>query len=169
MKYKVKRAQFNSKNCFICGKMNEMGLRARFYETTDNELISISLPRAKHQSYPMTLHGGVSAAILDETIGRAICAFYGDMVWGVTMELHVKYRKPVPYDGELIAIGRITADRGRIFEGEGELYLPNGEVAVEARGTYMKRQVDQLGGAGFVDEEWGFTPDEATPEWIEIG
>jgi hypothetical protein len=68
----------------------------------------------------------------------------------------------------LIAIGRITADRGRIFEGEGELYLPNGEVAVEARGTYMKRQVDQLGGAGFVDEEWGFTPDEETPEWIEI-
>ena len=168
MKYKIKRVQFNSKNCFVCGLTNEMGLRTRFYETEDKELISLCYPKLKHQSYPSTLHGGVSAAILDETIGRAICAHYGDMVWGVTLDLNVKYRKQVPYDVELKTVARITSDRGRIFEGEGKLYLPTGEVAVEARGTYMKRQVEDLGGPGFVGEEWGFTPDEPMPETIEI-
>lgn len=168
MKYKIKRVQFNSKNCFICGLTNEMGLRTRFYETEDNELVSISSPKLKHQSYPSTLHGGVSAAILDETIGRAICAHYGDMVWGVTLDLNVKYRKQVPYEVELITVGRITRDKGRFFEGSGEIYLPNGEVAVQATGTYMKRQIEELGGPAFVGDEWGFTPDEPMPEFIEI-
>ncbi|MCD8187012.1 MAG: PaaI family thioesterase [Rikenellaceae bacterium] len=168
MKYKIKRVQYNSKNCFVCGLDNEIGLRTRFYETEDNELISLCTPKLTHQSYPSTLHGGVSAAILDETIGRAITCYYGDMVWGVTLDLQVKYRKPVPYGVELKAVARITKDRGRIFEGEGKLFLPNGQVAVEARGTYMKRQIEQLGGPNFVSDEWGFTPDEPLPEILEI-
>lgn len=169
MRYKIKREQFNSRNCFVCGIGNEMGLKTRFYETEDNELISVCTAKLQHQSYPSTLHGGISSAILDETIGRAICAFYGDMVWGVTLELNIKYRKPVPYEIELKALARITSDRGRIFEGEGGLYLPDGDIAVEARGIYMKRQIEQLGGVNFVGEEWGFTPDIPMPDYIEVG
>jgi acyl-coenzyme A thioesterase PaaI-like protein len=86
----------------------------------------------------------------------------------VTLDLQVKYRKPVPYGVELKAVARITADRGRLFEGEAKLCLPTGEVAVEARGTYMKRRAEDLGGPGFIDTEWGFAPDGPMPEMIEI-
>ncbi len=167
-KYIVKRPQFNSRNCFICGLSNGMGLKTRFYETEEKELIAVFTPKPEHQSYPDTLHGGVSSAILDETIGRAICAHYGDMVWGVTMELRMKFRKPVPYGLELKAVGRITLDKGRIFEGEGEIYLPDGEVAVSAKGLYMKRQIAQIANPEFVDQEWGFLPEDELPAFIEI-
>lgn len=145
-----------------------MGLKTRFYETDGNEVIAVCTPKMNHQSYPNILHGGVSSAILDETIGRAICAHYGDMVWGVTLELNMRYRKPVPYGVELRAVGRITQDKGRTFEGEGEIYLPNGDVAVTATGLYMKRQISQIADEQFVDSEWGFLPEGTIPEYIEI-
>jgi uncharacterized protein (TIGR00369 family) len=168
MKHTIQRAQYNSKSCFVCGVDNGMGLHTRFYETTDGELIAVCTPQPEHQSYPNTLHGGITAAILDETIGRAIACRSEEMIWGVTLDLHVKYRRPVPYGVELKALARITADRGRIFEGEATLRLPTGEVAVEAHGTYMKRPIGELGGADFATREWGFAPDGPIPATIDI-
>ena len=72
MKHKVTGKQENSKMCFICGKKNNFGLKASFYETEKNELIAIFKPCQEHQGYPGRLHGGIAAAILDETIGRNI-------------------------------------------------------------------------------------------------
>lgn len=92
-------------------------------------------PLAEHQSYPNVTHGGISAAILDEVIGRAIMITNDSETFGVTIELKTRFRKPVPTGVVLKAIGRITRDNGRIFEGTGELYLPDGEVAVTAEGN----------------------------------
>jgi acyl-coenzyme A thioesterase PaaI-like protein len=85
----------------------------------------------------------------------------------VTIELKVRYKKPVPLGVELKAIGRITRDSGRLFEGTGELYLPSGEVAVEAEGRYMKRRLDQITDAEFVDNEW-FVPQGELPQNISL-
>jgi len=79
--------------------------------------------RDHHQGYPNRMHGGVIAAILDETIGRAIMARGTLRIWGVTKEIRVRYRQPVPLGIELTAVGRITAEDERIFEGTGELRL----------------------------------------------
>lgn len=79
------------------------------------------------------LHGGISATILDETIGRAIMMYGGQSTFGVTIELNVKYKKPVPLKGlNLKRLGVLWAIKDFIFEGTGELLLPNGEVAVSA-------------------------------------
>ena len=37
----------------------------------DGETIAIFIPNEMCQSYPVMLHGGISATILDEMIGRA--------------------------------------------------------------------------------------------------
>jgi acyl-coenzyme A thioesterase PaaI-like protein len=145
-----------------------MGLKASFYETETGEVIAVCTPCAGHQSYPQRLHGGVSSALLDETIGRAICVRYGDMVWGVTLELQLKYRKPVPYDVPVKVVGRTTSDRGRLFEGSGEIVLPGGEVAVEARGLYMKQTIEKIAGSDFTDSQWGLSFDGHVPEIIEL-
>ena len=58
--------------------------------------------------------------------------------WGVTVEFTVRFRKPVPLDREVRAVGRITRDSSRMFEGTGEIVLEDGSVAVEAQ-----RQVRQ--------------------------
>ncbi len=66
---------------------------------------------------------------------------YGEAIWGVTAELNVRFRKPVPLDVELTAVGRITNEDQPTFEGTGELYLPDGTVAVEATGKYVKLDI----------------------------
>lgn len=167
MSHKVKATQNISRDCMVCGIENEFGLKARFHETEANELVALFLPQKFHQSYPGITHGGITAAILDETIGRAIMAFYDRNTFGVTLELNVKYKRPVPYGVELKAVGRITGDGGRIFNGTGELYLPDGSLAATAEGKYMKRHLGQITDETFVANDW-FTP-EGFPEDISIG
>ena len=167
MQYKVKNSQHISKNCLVCGVENDFGLKTRFYETEENELVAVFSPMSEHQSYPNVTHGGISAAILDEVIGRAIMMTTDSETFGVTVELVVRYKKPVPLDAELKVVGRITRDRGRIFEGTGELYLPNGEVAVEAQGRYMKRRLEQITDKDFTKNEW-FVPEDDPPDEISV-
>ena len=154
MKFKIKDKQNISKCCFVCGIENSVGLKAKFYVSEENETIALFTPRNNLQSYPGVMHGGISATILDETIGRAIMNIYGQDSFGVTLELNVKYKKPVPTDTELKVVGKITNDRGRIFEGTGELYLPDGTVAVSASGKYLKRELNQIADIEFTEEEW---------------
>jgi uncharacterized protein (TIGR00369 family) len=167
MKHKILNSQNISKNCLVCGVDNDFGLKTRFYETESNELVAVFRTLDVHQSYPKVTHGGISAAILDEVIGRAIMMSTDRNTFGVTIELKLRYKKPVPTGTELKAVGRITKDAGRIFEGTGELYLPNGDVAVEAEGRFMKRRIDQITAADFADNEW-FVPEETLPRDISL-
>lgn len=151
----------------VCGIENGFSLKSQFYETTDHEIIAVFYPQKHHQSYPATMHGGMSAAILDEVIGRAVMAVYGQNAFGLTAELKIRYRKAVPMEVELKAIGRIIRDRGRIFEGTGELLLPDGEAAVTAKGKYMKQELEKITDKSFLQNEW-FSPDEDVPEEITL-
>jgi len=166
MKYKITATQNISKNCMVCGVENDFGLKTRFHETESQELIALFTPQDFHQSYPNITHGGISATILDETIGRAIMICHDRNTFGVTLELNVKYKKPVPYGVELKAVGRITRDAGRIFEGSGELYLPDGTLAATATGKYMKRNLEQITDKSFSEKEW-FVPEDFPAE-IEL-
>ena len=47
------------------------------------------------------VHGGLIAAMHDELGLRAVWAEQGEDVMGVTMELQVQYRRPVPYAEEM--------------------------------------------------------------------
>ncbi len=153
------RKQPNSKMCFVCGMKNVAGLKAFFYELEDGSVMARFTPQDVHQSYPGRLHGGVAAAILDETIGRALMVKYGETVWGVTAELRLRFHKAVPLGEELRVIGRITRDTRRIFEGEGELLLPDGTVAVSAYGKYIKLPLDQIADFDPEEQEWQVVPD----------
>ncbi len=167
MKHKVRKKHQNSKHCFVCGLKNEFGIKAGFYELDNDELVATFTPCEMHQSYPGRLHGGISTAILDETIGRAIMIEHEE-IWGVTVELNVKFKRPVPYDVELKVVGRITEQNKRFFFGTGELILPNGKVAVTASGKYIKLPLDKIAEWDGDEEEWIVVPQESDPTEIEI-
>jgi len=154
--------------CFVCGLENNFGLHASFYETDSNELVAIVTPSEQHQSYPGRMHGGLAATILDETIGRAIANGKEDQIWGVTLELTTKYRKPIPLGVELRIVGRVSRDDHRFFEGTGEILLPDGSVAVSAAGKYMKVAIDKITNAAMDDEDWFFIGNPDDPREIEI-
>lgn len=143
--------QPNSNHCFICGVKNVAGVQVAFYETVDTEgkpeVLARFVAQAAHQGYPGRLHGGVVTGVLDETIGRAVNIGEGEalpMRWGVTAELTVRFHQPVPLEVELTARGRIIRENRRLFEGTGELYLPDGTIAVSASGKYFKMALDEI-------------------------
>ncbi len=162
---KVLGAQNVSRMCMVCGTENGAGLGARFYELDDGELLGVFRPRHEHQSYPGRLHGGIATTLLDETIGRAVNIGDPD-AWGVTVELTVRFKKPVPLDSEVRSIGRITKDSSRLFEGTGEIVLADGTVAVEASGRYLKMPIDKIAEGDF-DEQW-FPDARELPERVDI-
>ena len=167
MSRQVRAAQKVSRRCLVCGVENTAGFKARFYELDTGELVGVFQPREEHQGYPGRLHGGLASAILDETIGRAI-NIAETQTWGVTVEFTAKFRQPVPLDREVRAIGRITRDSSRLFEGTGEIVLADGSIAVEARGKYLKMPIEGIVDTEFSQTEW-FVDELPLPAEIELG
>jgi uncharacterized protein (TIGR00369 family) len=150
---KIVNKQPNSADCFVCGLNNDKGIQASFFETDTNEVAAVFTPHRLHQSYPGRIHGGIAACMLDETIGRAI-QIGNPEVWGVTVELNLTYKKPLPYECELKAFGRITHENRLMFEGEGEIYTPDGEVAVTAKAKYVKMRIGQISDEFGKSNDW---------------
>ncbi|MDQ7006158.1 MAG: PaaI family thioesterase [Acidobacteriota bacterium] len=146
--------QPNSRMCFVCGLENRLGLHSRFYQVDDDRLVAVFTPAEEHQSYPGRLHGGVSAAILDETIGRAIMIRHPGEIWGVTVEFSMKFRRPLPLDTPLKVVATITSENRRAFEGEGAIFDPDGGVAVSGRGKYLKMPIDKIADFDRDHEQW---------------
>jgi uncharacterized protein (TIGR00369 family) len=140
--------------CLVCGLKNPFGLHTSFYELDNGLLLAIFKPGEEHQSYPGRLHGGIISTILDETIGRAIMIHSENEIWGVTVELQVRFKKPVPLDEELRVTGRITENSSRFFSGYGELLLADGTVAAEGRGKYLKAPLEKIADFDADAEEW---------------
>jgi acyl-coenzyme A thioesterase PaaI-like protein len=168
MKKRVAAKQPNSKMCFVCGLSNDLGLKSAFYELEGGELLAVFEPADGHQSYPGRLHGGVSAAILDETIGRAILSKSQGEVWGVTVDFSMRLSKPVPISGPLRVIGRIDKDSSRFFEGSGEILLADGSVAVSGKGRYIKMPLDKIADFNREEQEWRVVPLPEDPTEVEL-
>ncbi len=166
MERKVLGAQNISKNCIVCGVENRSGLHARFLELEGGDLLGTFVPTQDHQGYPGRLHGGIASALLDETMGRAI-NLTDPQAWGVTVELNLRYRKPVPLGASIRAIGRITKDSGRLFEGSGEIVLEDGGVAVEATGKFLRLPIDKIADADFDVTQW-LTDEREVPASVDV-
>ena len=168
MRYRVTGKQPNSRMCLVCGLENTFGLHTAFYELKNGELLGIFSPKEEHQGYPGRLHGGIASAILDETIGRAILMRHEGQLWGMTTELTLRFRRPVPLDDDLKVRARITNDARRHFEGSGEILLDDGTVAVEGRGRFIKVPLDQIGEFDPIAEQWRVVPNDADPESVDL-
>ncbi len=158
--------QPNSRDCFICGVRNDGGVGVAFYDTHSDsgqpEVLARFTGLPIHQGYPGRMHGGVASGILDEVIGRAINAGCRDReptIWGVAVELSTKFLKPVPLEIELTARGRITRVRRRLFEGTGEIYLPDGTAAVTSEARYLKLDLRDISEVDPDELGWRVYPD----------
>jgi acyl-coenzyme A thioesterase PaaI-like protein len=121
--------------CFVCGKENPHGIGLTWF-ADENHIIyaSFNLTEAQ-QGPPGYAHGGASAAILDEALGAAIWnAGYNVAV----VRLEMTYHLPLPLHTPLRLEARMTRRYRRRRFATGEIYLPDGRVAVRARGIYVE-------------------------------
>ena len=149
---KVKQKQTNSTDCIVCGKDNPYGIHASFYEMEDDSLIALFHYKFHHQSYPERVHGGMIAAMLDESIGRAIW-IHKPGCYACTLKLNVEYHKGVPYNTPLKCIAKITHMDKICFKGEAEIQTMDGVMLAKANALYMFLTLDQIAPKGGINEQ----------------
>lgn len=123
--------------CFVCGQRNPFGLHLVFRREEDS-IVADFQPREEHQGFPGVIHGGIVAALLDETLGRT--SLLGNAPeWTMTGRLEVRYRHYVPFGPLLRVRGRLVTERRRMMQASGVLTLADNEsvVLAEAQGTFL--------------------------------
>ncbi len=79
-------------NCVCCAPNNPVGLHLEFWEEGE-DVLTIWNPGENYQGWINTLHGGIISMLMDEVAGWVINRKL--QMTGVTMQLNVKYKKPV--------------------------------------------------------------------------
>lgn len=158
--------QPNSRYCLLCGLENPVGLKLAFYEDEENRVTTRYVPEEERQGYPGMLHGGITCALLDETIGRTLVRHD---IWGVSVELNVRFRKPIPLGEPLTVVGEMVKLRSRMMEGVGKVFLADGSVAATATAKYMRLPADEV--ERFREELgfWRVVPDEDAADGTDVG
>jgi len=115
--------------CFACGPQNPFGLKLSFSEENDTYISHFTgLPQ--HQGYDGIMHGGIVSTLLDEIMARYL---YAKGLKAVTARLEIRYLKPTPLGVPLLIKGRISGQKGKIFETAGSIEMPDGTIT--AQGT----------------------------------
>jgi len=97
-----------------------------------------------YEGPPMYGHGGVSAMLIDQLLGHAAAASGHP---GVTTELSVQYRRPVPLDVPLRIWGRVIEAEGRRVSVVGGITTADKPDVplVEAEARFARLRPDQAG------------------------
>ena len=157
----MKVKQPNSRQCFICGLENPIGLHMHFYETAPGEVTAEYTVPEQYQSYPGMLHGGVAAAMLDEAAGRAYMGSDPETSnFMYTAELKIKYKKHIPTGQPLRIVGRQvkrirwTAEAtSAIYDSEGTLLAQASAILVDIPEKLPEEDRDKFGWKVYPDEE----------------
>jgi len=122
-------------HCYVCGDANPHGIGLTWYARTDGSIFTEVTLTLKQQGPDGYIHGGASAAILDEIIGVAIWRKGYNVA---IVNLDVSFRKAIPVNSVVTVEARMTAKEGRKIFGTGEIRLPDGSVAVSGKGIYVE-------------------------------
>ena len=162
---KVVSKQHNSKMCIICGLDNEYGLQAPFYNMEDGSVMTRFKYRKQHQSYPGRVHGGLITAMLDEMGLRSLWANENtENSWGVTFALDTKYRKPVPYDANLIGKGIVVKNTNKFVVTEASIMDTLGNVLANGTIKYIKLEMDEISKGVSIHDEMCYLIDDGVKE-----
>ncbi len=140
-------AQPTSRYCFVCGRENPASLHARWTNDPEARRVrSVVTVAEEYNGYPGIVHGGVVAALLDETAGRALM-LDGDFerLW-VTVKLEVSYRRPTPTDVPLMVEGWVVRDDARRSLTAAEIRLPDGELTASCKALIARPPEGLLAG-----------------------
>jgi uncharacterized protein (TIGR00369 family) len=129
-----------SQGCFVCGEENIAGLQTRFY-VEDGVVKATLKPQEHHCGYRNVVHGGVVAAIMDETMGwAAICAIKRMCL---TADLKVRYLNRAPADRETTVTTEVVRVGARLVQVKSTLTGDDGEVFANAEARFVPLSVEE--------------------------
>ncbi len=123
------------KNCFVCGTSDDDRIDIRYYWHEETSEISAEVtfgPLA--QGPPDHVHGGATAAVLDEAMG--ICAWMaGHMVLAVN--LNVDFKQMIPLASTLRVKSSLEKVHGRKIHAHASMEDESGQLLAQGRGLYL--------------------------------
>jgi uncharacterized protein (TIGR00369 family) len=151
--------QPNSRHCFVCGVENPLGLHLKFYETAPGEVEAwVTLPD-HYQGYPGVVHGGIVAAMLDETAGRAHMGNGDNPRFMFTAHLDVRYRKNVPTGRPIRVVGKAGLSKNRSAAASSAIYDEQGTLLAEADAILVNVPQDVIGSVDLEALGWKVYPE----------
>lgn len=121
--------------CFGCSTANPRGLQLDFFRVGEREVECRLTPADELNGAPGIVHGGVQTTILDEAMGYA-CHSGADEVDVVTVEMHLRFRRPARTGTPMVARARVVEDDGRDLHVEATLPDESGELLTAANGRF---------------------------------
>lgn len=162
---KIISKQRNSRMCMICGLDNEYGVNAPFYNMEDGSVMSIFQYKRQHQSYPGRVHGGLITAMLDEMGLRSLWAKeLSEATFGVTLSLDTKYRKPVPYETDLIGRGLVVKETSKFVITDASIMDMQGDILANGVIKYIKMDTEKISEGVQIHEEMPYLLEDGRTE-----
>lgn len=123
--------------CFVCGTENSHSIGIEWHVSSDGTVYGELTPTERQQGVSGLMHGGASAALLDEAMGAA--------VWqagfrAVSVNLNINYITPIPLMEKITIIGILSGknESGKSIYARGQIRLSDGKVAVQGQGIYVE-------------------------------
>ncbi|MBX6377625.1 MAG: PaaI family thioesterase [Clostridia bacterium] len=129
---------YSSRDCIVCGSEHPAGFQAAFHVEPGRAWTEVR-PLEIHQGFRGILHGGLIAALMDDAMWYA--AYSMDGFFGMTAELTVRYRRPVPVAALLRVEGEVVSSRGRLAETRAQVLLAgdtSGEPLATASAKFLR-------------------------------
>lgn len=117
----------------VSGPQNPIAPPLTYTERPDGSVESVVTLDLPYQGPPEYVHGGISALLLDHTLGVANSRSGSPCM---TAELTLRFRRPTPLFEPLTVTGRLVAVDGRRIRTEGAI-LADGKVCVSATGIFV--------------------------------
>ena len=121
--------------CFVCGTQNPQSLGVTWYLNEKGEICADMIFTLSQQGPPSYVHGGASAAVLDEAMGAAVWRAGYSVV---AVNLEINYKKPIPLGENIKITARVAEVKPRKILTTSEICLADGSLAVTGRGIYVE-------------------------------
>ncbi|HCR72110.1 MAG TPA: hypothetical protein DIW23_11750 [Anaerolineae bacterium] len=119
--------------CFVCGTDNPHSIGLTWF--IENGILSAEFTLSESQQGPPGyVHGGASAAILDEAMGLVVWAA-GYKVAAVNLQ--VDYHKPLPLNQKIFVEAKVDQAEERKISSHAEITNADSTIFVSASGIYV--------------------------------
>jgi len=125
---------FDDGNCFACGPRNPIGMHLHFDKASGEGVVARVALAPQYQGWRGIAHGGIVMALLDEAMAHA-AGFAGHR--GVSANVNVRFRKPVPLEQPIEVRGRVTWQRRNVLGVDASIFDSAGNVLAHAEGSFV--------------------------------
>jgi acyl-coenzyme A thioesterase PaaI-like protein len=124
----------HTRSCFVCGESNPSGLKLRFL-SENGKVTTRFTPSLDHIGFKNTVHGGLIATLLDESMVWA-CAVQTRR-FAFCAELNIRFLKPLQPGRETSVAAELVENRkNKIYHAKAE--LRDGEtILATGTGKYL--------------------------------